>query len=229
MAASDIQYDWEQISRNVRLMRRLLKTTQFELAERAQVQRSSIQRLESGLSVRVSTLRKVCKGLQVNFDEIAGMRRPFGPDDQSGCVAHHPERQTWYRQGDRRPRIPEDNESRIQAESERFRLGSLGLVPRFRSYLDFVLIDGPGVFFVEVYDRYEDWHETGEEGVYKDWILYCLSGSVRLLTETDSQVLSSGGAIGFRSGFRFSLEPLAPAKTPEEVPKLMFIGANRRE
>jgi transcriptional regulator with XRE-family HTH domain len=229
MATSDIHYDWEQISRNVRLMRKLLKTTQLELAERAQVQRSSIQRLESGLSVRVSTLKKVCAGLQVNFDEIAGMRRPFGPDDRSGCVAHSPERQTWYRQGDRRPRIPEDNESRIQAENERFRLGSLGLVPRFRSYLDFVLMDGPGVFFVEVYDRYEDWHETGEEGVYKDWILYCLRGSVRLRTETDSQVLSTGGAIGFKSGFSFSLEPLTPAGTAEEVPKLMFIGANRRE
>lgn len=217
--------DWPKIAENIRLMRRLLHVTQAELAAKAGVDRTSVQRLERGRSIRASTLRKICLGLGVNYGEISRLRLSYGPPLDQSCVWHRSQDAVWHTLTDKRTRVPEDSKVRIQDPAERRRLGSLGLVGRFRTYLNFIMIDGPGVFFMEVYGRQDDWRHTDPGSVYEDWIMYCLRGDVLLWQGESSELLTEGSAIGFRSGFRFSLEAASDSEIP---PQVMFIGANRR-
>lgn len=217
--------DWPKIAENIRLMRQLLHVTQTELATRAGVDRTSVQRLERGNSIRASTLRKICLGLGVNYGEISRLRLAYGPPADQSCVRHRPEDVVWHTLTDKRTRIPEDSKERIQDSAERRRLGSLGLVGRFRTYLNFIMMDGPGVFFMEIYGRQDDYRHTDAGSVYEDWIMYCIRGNVLLWQGETSELLSEGSAIGFRSGFRFALEAAGAQETP---PQVMFIGANRR-
>lgn len=204
-----------------------MQLSQDELATRSGLERSTVQRVERGIRVRMGSFEQVCAGLDADVEEIKNMDRDLGPRDRQACAFHFPDQAMWYSYQDRRPRIPHDNEERIQDPLERTRLGANGFVARFRSYLHFVMLNGPGVFFVEVHGEYRDSVETGEGGVYKDWIMYCLHGRVRLKTPAFERELPEGSAMGFRSGFEFSIAPTGGGdSSPPAV--LMFIGANRR-
>ncbi|MGV3614574.1 MAG: helix-turn-helix domain-containing protein [Fimbriimonas sp.] len=211
-------------ARNIRIMRTTQGLTQKELAARAGISEVTLYYAESGRRIRPATFKKIAAALDQNQDELR-LKRLRILTEEGDFVVHRHANLVWYRRDDRRKVVPEDSPARIQDEAERQRLGRLGLVPMFYATPTFVMADGPGITFVELYEDYKGVNSR----LYKNAIVYCMRGQVRIGLGDQRTVLTEGDAFGYNSDEEeMVMGPAHPITESELPPLVMWIGANRK-
>lgn len=120
--------------------------------------------------------------------------------------------------------MPEDNQRLVQDPRERMRLGRLGLAPVFISYPRLIMPDGPGATLIELYGRYED---DLNSYVYRDCIMYCQRGGVRLDVRGEVVELNEGDFVGFASRDLVWMEPVTADLGDAPPPLALWLGAVR--
>lgn len=215
--------DFELIAYNVRCMRMAHSQTQADLAKLAGVDKTTIHRLETGAKVRPRTLVKICAVLGEPVSFLNSVL-PYGtPQHPRATFVHRNAALNWFAMGDRRKRIPEDNQTRIQREEERLRLGRQGLVTSFQAYT-FAMPNGPGMSISEIYGQ----SVIGPNETYEDCVVHCARGELLFRSTRETIHLLEGDGIGFSAEEAATIEP-AQAIGPNDYPPLMwFITANRK-
>ena len=213
------------IGRNIRFMREIRSWTQSELARRAGVSRTTIRRVEEGMPCWNLTLDRLASVFNIPAYEFCITNRFANVlNEETDYVVHHSEQYFWHARGDRRNTIPEDNESAIQNPAERQRLGQLGFVPMFKSWLEFLLPVGPGILRMELYGQ----HEQRFMPQYSAISLFVLSGNILITIAGKPEQLAPGDAIAFDSLKSVLLQPLEKYAGGPPC-ELLLVGSQRRK
>lgn len=207
----------------IRRGRGLQGYTQAELAQRAGVTITTLYRAEQGLPLRKSSIDKIASALDMTLDELL-QEKPVMDVTAHACVLHRGSSNVWFAPIDRRKNVPEDNAELVRSPQERRRLGSLGLTPIFISYPRLVMPDGPGATLIEVYGRYPDGINPD---IYRDCMIHCLRGAIRLQILDEVVELEEGDFIGFATTNLRWMEPAAPLKGSDPTPLALWFGAVR--
>lgn len=211
------------IGERIRRLRIRQGLTQAALAERSGVTVSTVYHAEKGASIRIGSVRKLCRGLNTSFDGLLQSQAANELAERSH-VLYHASNAEWYAPIDNRRAIPTDNALRLRDPAERHRLGHLGFVPVVFNNPHLIMEEGPGTVFIEVYGRYE---QPINSRVFRDAKLYCQSGAVRCQIGDDEVTLETGDMIGYRSADLRWIEPLRPLEADDPPPFLLWIGAVR--
>lgn len=214
--------DWTLIAENVLMMRQMQKMTQVQLAERAGLAVATLNNAERGHRLSLRTLKKIASGLNMDLSGLCYDRRPV-PEGDRAFVLHRASDKIWSTLGDKRPHVPPEDRS-IRDPVEQRRIASVGFVAGFMHTTSFVMPDGPGVVFIDLYRIHEG---NINETVYKDALLYCVEGHAIVGVQNESVVLSEGDVIGICPKDIKFMAP-GPQMTPQTLPvRLMWIGGNR--
>ena len=213
-------FDWTAIGHNVRRMRIVQGVSQRELARRSGLAISTVYHLERGAPVSRRTLLKLCEGMGETFDSLRTRNQSVLTDDHDFVVFHR-EAAIWTAYGEGRDRVPDDDIERIQSPEERLRLGRLGFVTLFGHLTNFIMPEGPGLVTFELYGRYPF---AFNKEIYRDCLLSCLQGRVRLRIGGSTLELGDGGVVGYRSR---DLEWIEPVEGGELPVRLTWTGAVR--
>jgi transcriptional regulator with XRE-family HTH domain len=222
---TDPLIDRDLFAHNIQTIRMFTGLTQTELAAKAGISRDTVYQVEHGRCVRLSTLKRICEAISVDFTMTCTVKQTFRfkPSERAYMI-HLPEQTVWYEWGDRRRNIPADNLLRIQDCHERSRLGRAGLVPVFISTTSFIMPEGPGNVYLEIYGYYESGINAAS---YKDGVLHCLRGEVLITIEGETLHLCEGSMVGYNNYIQFGMQPVRPVGPDELPPLLLWIGANR--
>lgn len=206
------------LSRNLRMARNNQGLSQTELAKRSGVDLASVYRAEKGATVRLTTLRKIAKGLNILFDDlllektVTGRTVPFAVNRMSDAK--------WFPVEDRRQRVPKDDPERSQDPTERRRVGKFGLVPVFMCPPTIIPQNGPGIVRYEIYDKTLG---SINEAFYEDAALYVIRGGATVSIAGTELQLTSEDWVAFKSK---DLEGIA-ILPPHELVVVLWIGSNR--
>lgn len=215
----DASLDWALIGINVRRARILRGFTQADLAERARVGISTVYHAEQGRPLSRRSFEAICEGLGSLPDHIRARGRRHLTDDLT-LLVHRQAEGVWTSQRDLRIKTPDDNLARIQNPEERIRLGRLGLVPQFLCAATFIMPEGPGPLFLELYGRNEG---AINQTIYRDCLLMCQEGGLRARVGDEETTLGPGDLLGYRSRDLRWMEPVG-----DRLPaRLLWIGAVR--
>lgn len=212
--------DWSRIGQNVRRMRIGQGISQEELAERAKVSTATIYNVERCASVSHRTLLKICDALNEPLDSLRTRQQSVLAEDQD-CVLFRGDSAAWIVFGESRTWVPEDDVMRIQSPEERMRLGRLGFVPLFAHTTNFIMPEGPGLVNLELYSRYPD---TFNSTIYRDCLLGCVEGRLRLCIGKTVAELGPTDVVGYRSKDLVWMEPAEGSDLPV---RLTWTGAIR--
>ena len=220
--------DWSSIAWEVRGLRMTQGYSQDDLARRSGLAPKTIYRLERGLAVSRGSLLKVCKALEVLPEQLCALPMPpprpvYGVHHLYG-VHRHGESVWFMIGGDLRVRVPEDNFERTQRREERLRLGRQGLVAAFGCSLSFMMPEGPGIVTLELFGRLDG---SFNATVYRECVLSCARGGVRVGVGDDIVELVEGEALGYRSKDLRWMEPLVPTDNDGLPTTLTWTGAVR--
>jgi len=214
--------DFDLIAYNVRCMRMARNMTQAEMAQKAGIDHATLHRLETGHRVRLTTLEKVAIVLKESV-EFMNAVLPYGmPGQRHQLFIHRNAELNWFTVGDKRKRVPNDNQARIQDREERLRLGRSKVVEFFQAYL-FAMPAGPAISFSEIYERVK----LGPNPSYEDCICHCVSGQVVVTVLGQEIHLGQGDAVGFSGAEPSFVEPAHPIGPQDHPPVIMNITANR--
>ncbi len=214
--------DWQRLGINVRSIRTLSLWTQKELANLASVSLQTIHRIEAGTPVRIQSLFKVTDALNVGFNQLISTEGFQNLKTDCDIVKYSPTNTLWMPHAEDhifRGRINE-----YQNDQERSRLGSLGWATAFVSGLHFIMKDGPGILFMELYNPFSG---PFNPRVYKDCIIYCLRGDALFTIGEQVLSMSAGSAVGFETKEPFLLKPIEQIEESFLPPLFMWVGANR--
>jgi transcriptional regulator with XRE-family HTH domain len=215
--------DWSLVAQNIRLLRQMQDLTRKQVAERAGLTDVTVYNAERGLPVSLRTLRKLASGLTVQLTAICHDRRQVLSKDQA-WVIHRAEHPVWSAMGDTRRTARSEGDNVLYEESERRRLADLGFVAGFLRTTSFMMPDGPGIIFVDLYAPNDD---ALNPRVYQDALLVCLEGEAEVGIRGDLVILKAGDVLGFRPKEMNHLAP-GPNVLPSSLPvRLLWIGANR--
>ena len=209
--------------RQIQFARVLQDLTQADLARRSGVTVTTIYRAEKGLPVREKSLDKIAHGLDMRLDRLL-VKKPVMSSETSAFLRHRASENVWYAPIDHRRNIPEDNKTLLRSPSERRRLGRLGLTPIFVCYPRLIMAEGPGATLIEVYGRYP--HPFNVE-IYRDCIIHCLRGRIRVAILDDIVDLGEGDFVGLASRNLSWIEPAAPIDIDDPTPLALWMGAVR--
>ena len=202
--------------------------SQDDLARRSGLAPKTIYRLERGLAVSRGSLLKVCEALEVLPEQLCALPMPsprpvYGVHQLYGV--HRQGESVWFMiGGDLRVRVPEDNFERTQHREERLRLGRQGLVAAFGYSLSFMMPEGPGIVMLELFGRLDG---PFNATMYRECVLSCARGGVRVGVGDDVVELVEGEALGYRSKDLRWMEPLAPTDSDGLPSTLTWTGAVR--
>ncbi len=215
-------FDPVHLGNTIRAFRVLLGLTQQDVAARSGASITTIYGIESGRPARVSSLRRVCAGMGTDLDEFLKIN-PTRNVKEAGYVLHRASTVQWHAPLDRRKMVPGDNDELVQDPAERRRLGRLGLTPLFGYRPHLMMPQGPGTTFIELYGRYD---RAMNADVYREALICCQRGSVRIGIGDSVAELGEGDVVGFSNGEMRWMEPIA--NDPDELPtRLLWIGAVR--
>lgn len=214
--------DWEAIGKGIHRLRILRGESQEKLARLAGIGVSTIYHAEQGQPIRRASLLRICEAFDVPIEEL--LRPKQSLSREKGFLVHrHPE-SIWIVAVDLRKSIPSDDFARIQNAEERLRLGRLELVAAFCTTSSFIMPNGPGLTFIELFHRFEG---GINEGIYREGILRCDAGSVRLGLAGQIVELGAGDMVGYYSEDLKWAEPATPVG-PTGFPVLLtWTGAVR--
>ncbi len=215
--------DWSLVGENIRWWRHATSVTQSELTARSGLTAMTIYNAEKGRPVSTRTLKKIAVALEIPVSELCLDQRLAQNRDQ-GYFLHRAETTVWWPLGVKRQTgRAEPIYSEIDA-AERRRVAILGFVAGFVHSTQFVMPEGPGINYIELYGKLE---EAINQTLYKDAILLCQEGEVIATIKGSPVLLANGDAIGFSTKHLTSLEP-SPRMTPADLPvRLLWVGANR--
>lgn len=204
--------DFASHGRHIRDLRIVRGLTQREVAELSGVALSTIFYIERGKPVRLSSIVKVCKGLDTSLNDVQRWNYSIR-SGENRSVVHRAAATVWHIPMDLRKRVPVDSFDRIADPAERMRLGRLGLVPLFAGYLDLLMPQGPGTTLIELYDRFP---EAINYNLYREAVLQCTHGGARLQIGERVYELEPGDFVGYASEDLQWIEPIGdlPAQEP---------------
>lgn len=208
---------------NVRCLRMARNKTQAELAADANINVSTLHRLETGRKVHRNSIEKVASALGESLSFLSSVL-PYGlPSSKRELFVHRRQDLNWFASGDRRKKAPADHQSRIQREEERLRLGRLGLVKSFQAYM-VVMPRSPGISQIEVFERIF----VGPNPTYDTFVIACMRGQVTFRMGDQSVLLSEGDSVGFSADEEATVEPEPPLAPADRPPLVWAISSNRR-
>jgi transcriptional regulator with XRE-family HTH domain len=213
---------WAVIGANIKHAREAQGLTQTELADRSEINISSIFRVEKGKAVRMATVAKIAKGLDIVVDTILSgeFRQPEFPN----LVVHRVANAYWFAEDDRRAKIPPDHLESYLDANERRRLGGLGFVSWFGSPPTSIMKNGPGIVTLEIHGlRFDAFNAH----FYEDAVIFVLRGRVSVQASTGKVELGEGDWVGFKSANLVSIGPAEGTAIQTLPPRVLWIGANR--
>lgn len=216
-------WDWNLIGYNVRQGRIMRGYSQEEFATNAGVALSTVYHAEKGMPISRRSLSKICAALDESFDSIRTRKRRLLTNDID-YLLYQGGSSPWTGDLDSRKNVPDDNFQRVQDPQERMRLGRLGLVKVFLSTTNFVMPQGPGLTFIELFDRID---EPINSVIYRDCLITCTAGAARLSINGKVVELGVGDYIGYRSKELDWIEPITPNGSEDLPACLTWIGAVR--
>lgn len=201
--------DWDLAARQVRGLRMIQGYSQDDLAQRSGLAPKTVYRLERGMPTSRRSLVKICEALEVFPEQLCAV--PLQSQVTKPVYGvHRREENVWIILGpDLRVKVPQDNFERTQRREERLRLGRQGLVAAFAATMSFMMPDGPGILTIEMYRRVEG---PLNSTLYRECVLSCTRGRVRVGVGDDVIELDEGEALGYRSTDLRWMEPLAPVE-----------------
>lgn len=206
----------------IRQLRKAQRLSIRDVAERTDLDKNTILRVEHGLGVRESTRLKLC-------DLFGVLRFPVGasssPTELGTHYAKHlPELESWFRLQLKDAQDPSDliDSVDIQQRGERQRLGSLGFATQFVKRLG---IDRPNAnlraAIFEVYGSSGWSRQTSGEA-----FVFVLRGAIRFHVGSETFILEEGGAAVFDRRADHMHEPLAPTARGELPPLLLYLQSD---
>lgn len=215
------EIDYRQVGRAIRTLRALENKSQEEFAESVGVSRSTLLHIENGRKIQLRMIERICES-----KGIAGLGGLLDFDRQKAAgqmAIHHAETAVWRANQDFRKVIPENNDELIQNSEERLRLLRVGLANAFFCVPQFKLPDGPASAIFEL--------GTSLQGInaelYRDAILHCLAGRIRVTAEGQEFILGPGDFVGYKNDLDILISPVEPLSPHFEPPRLLWIGGNR--
>lgn len=190
-----------------------------EVAQRANVNKATVLRLEQGKTIRPESFERICAALGT------AARRMVLPEPESmgGAAIHRREHGRWMATGDTRPtRSVLAGLDALQDERERMRLGSLGFVTGFGRLFNCALPDGYLVAGeLEVYKR------DDSSGVARgELFVLCTRGTLRVVVGEASFLLHVGDALTVVNDGDFYSEPETPVGPGQLPPTLLYVRLN---
>jgi len=215
--------DWQAIGEGIRRLRSLRGESQERLARLAGVGVSTVYHAERGKPIRQGSLLKICAVFDVPFEELLRPKQvALSPD--VGVVVHRNAANIWIVAVDLRKNVPADDFTRIQNAEERLRLGRLGMVAAFCTTPSFIMPNGPGLTFVELFHRFEG---GVNEGLYRECTIRCDQGGLRLCITGKVIELEVGDLVAYFAKDMEWAEPITPTG-PTGLPVLFtWSGAVR--
>lgn len=216
-------FDWSRIGRNVRQARIIRGHSQEEFATMSGLSITTLYHIEQGRSISRSSLLKVCAALQESLDSIKVRNRIVLTEEDEVRIFRRAQG-IWTVELETRAKVPEDDLRRIQDPAERLRLGRLGLVIAFFCTTNFIMPDGPGVAFIELYRHFEDQFNAI---IYRDCLLTCTQGRARVGIGDTIVELGEGDVVGYHSKDLSWMEPATPTGQDGHPTILTWTGAVR--
>lgn len=181
--------DYSTIGARIKERRLRFGMSAQDLADRADVARYTLLRLESGKTVRPETVQKIRRALGLFGDQ---MRRPF----ETGPFAVHRAAETHWSvsipKAEYQKRIVDDDPYHVDDPAERARLGKVGFQPFFTAILGSEIANGVGhPALMEFYRASWVDRHFGEEFVY------CLRGTITIVVDGVPCTLEEGDSMAF--------------------------------
>ncbi len=186
-----------------------------DLAERAQISKNTVLRIEQGLPISEANLTRLCDCLQTILPNLL---IPERKDDSKVRVHRYAEDQ--WRIAFRRKSAPKTIQDFdvVENPEERKRLSGLRYVSGFAINHE-CLLEGGNIqsALMEVHGDQEipGFRHSGEEFVY------CLQGRLRLTVGKEQFILNPGDGASFWSRYRHRYESEMPADSPTPTRILM--------
>jgi transcriptional regulator with XRE-family HTH domain len=199
----------------IRKLRESRGLTLRELANRVDISKNTILRLEQGLPVAEPILNKICNALQTIPPNLM-----VSEESWSLPYRVHRNEQSQWRTAFRRAKAPatlKDFEI-VEPESERLRIGRLGFATGFLQTFDCQIQRGKlQSAIVELYGDQEKsgYRHSGEE------FIYCLQGKLKFTISSHTLILNPGEAVTFWSRYRHRYESDLPLDAAEPTRFLM--------
>lgn len=179
---------------------------------------ASVYRVEKGMSVRLGTLKKIAKGLDVVFGDL--LVRKQGGGSVHPVSVHRASQAQWFSEVDRRPRLPENVGAEYQSESERFRLGMLGFVPFFMCPPLIIPPKGPGIVLLQLFAPTPG---PFNAEFYEDGAIYVKTGRAQATIDGERIEMDEGDWVAFKTK---DLQMFGPAP-PADSAVVLWVGATR--
>jgi len=221
--ADEDAIDWARIGRNIRQARIIRGHSQEEFAAMAKLSITTLFHIEKGRPISRTSLIKVSAALQESLDSLK-LRNRVALADEADCRIFRRSQGLWTVELETRAKVPEDDLRRIQDPSERLRLGRLGLVIGFFCTTNFIMPDGPGVVFIELYRRLQDQFNAI---IYRDCLLTCTRGRARVGIGDTVVEMDEGDVVGYHSKDLTWMEPAEPVGQDGLPTILTWTGAVR--
>lgn len=222
MAKRD-EIDWAQVGRNVRQARIIRGHSQEDFARKAGLSVSTLYHVEQGLAINYRSFLKICSAFETSVDSMTRRTQNILTESDDFLALRREDR-LWTVEVESRSRVPEDDLSRIQQPEERLRLGRLGLVNVFFCTTNFIMPEGPGLVYLELYRRFTD---PFNSIIYRDCLLTSIQGTARLMIGETVTEVRQGDVIGYRSKDLVWMEPLESVGKDDLPVILTWTGAVR--
>ncbi len=206
--------DYGLLGRNIRSLRIRKNLTIRQLALAAEVDKSTIVRLEKGMPVKPEIGNRIAHALNTD------LRRVMLPSNAltENMAIHREETGKWLPTQDRRPaRAAELGDEGFEDEKERLRLMRHGFVPGFGRLFNCALPEGNLVAGVLELFEAQPYASVSTGEVF----FVVQRGAVRLMVDGIEYTLLEGDAVTFVNLGVCGLEPLNPLG-PEDLPPVIL-------
>lgn len=176
-------FDWPAIGTRIALLRSRKRLSIRKVAEIAQVDKNTYQRLERGLPVLPETFRRICFALGTT----PGRQILPAPTANQPFAVSRSKSRKWESDPERMAFL---NDSNLEDDEVRMELGWSGTLSGFNGFLECELFGGNVVSsIIELFDLCTLRSFEGQE------LIFCLKGPVKVSIDEEIVMLQTGDAI----------------------------------
>lgn len=213
--------NFERIGEVLRRRRQQFGLSTDALADRANVARYTIIRVEKGKPCTKATLTKLMKALRLWGDQV------LHPKDFGGPFRIHRQAETRWcvsvpKAAYQKNQVDEDR-THVDDEQERKRLGEVGFQPFFTAVMDTSMF-GEGMEHAMMELHQASWVDQH----YGEEFVYCIRGTVVLTIDGIPCTLEGGDAISFDANLPHQYAPASPVDPKDPAPRILIVVAARR-
>lgn len=207
--------DWITFGSRLRQIRVRAGISIREAAVKANVDKNTILRLETGKPVRKKTMQRICDSYGVL--SATDLHATTGAESGVGFASARAGSGTWFRMklvADHEPSLVSTS-GEIQQPEERHRLGALGFASQFLKKVPCQLADGQlKAAILEVYGKSGYAAQASGEA-----FVYCFQGTVRFIIGEEQCILEQGDFLVFDRTIRHMHEAIG---NPKHGPALLL-------